>query len=167
MAVRVLPLRSHPVCRDEARALLELVATCVLVYQRQLSVDMLMDRFGNSNAAWLSQIVQPHGNVHAVPNDVIPRNQHVPQIDSNAVSYRVIFLLPGIALFHGLLEIDGKRDRIVDTSELGEEARRTQSDETAARAFQQRFHDLDAAILDLRREPGRILPVGQVTHVRR
>ena len=94
---------------------------------RKFVANVLVDRPRKAHAAWLRQAFQARGNIDAIPVDVAPFDDDVPEIDAGPKFKSPLFCYLDIVLSCGLLHLDGALHRFNHTWELDQRFRHRSS----------------------------------------
>jgi len=78
---------------------------------RKFVANVFVDSSRNAYTAWLSQTFHARSNIDAIPVDVAPFDDDVPEIDSGPKFKSPLFSYPDIVLSCGLLHLDGALQR--------------------------------------------------------
>jgi hypothetical protein len=81
---------------------------------------------------WLADAFEPCCDIYAVANNVVALDQHVAEVDADAVEDPLVFRGFGVALSHQLLDGDGAFDGGDHRGKLHEEAVARRLDDAAA-----------------------------------
>ncbi len=89
---------------------------------RQTVGNLIAHRRGNADSARLRQRFKPRGDVDAVAEDIVVLNDHVAQIDSDAVEERTRRRHVAIAPGHPFLKFDRAAQRLGDALKFHQQA---------------------------------------------
>ena len=73
------PIRSH-----RLGDVLDRLLTLILVVQRQLVLDLIVDRAGDADPTGNREAFQPRGDVDPIPIESLAFDDHIAQVDANA-----------------------------------------------------------------------------------
>ena len=99
---------------------------------------MFVSAAGNENAAGLADAFEPRRDIDAVAENVVALDEHVAEIDADAIEDALVFGRLGVALGHHFLDRDRAFDRGDDGGELDQEPVAGRLDDAAAFARHER-----------------------------
>jgi hypothetical protein len=144
----------RPVCRLPLDAkhlhrpfnILENDLALILQYQFKLSRHCVVDGARDENAARGSLSLEASCNVHTIAIEIVPLDDQIPEMDSDAEHYSVEFVLVAVRVRDRLLKLDRRAERFHRACELGQHAVTGQLDDAAAIPTKGRFEAVAAPL---------------------
>ncbi len=125
----------HPEDTDRPGDVLNFDLAHVIERNIELIAHLVAGCARDTDAARISQGLNPRGHVHPVAVDVVALNDHIAQIDADPEFDAPLLGHTGITLSHAALDRDGAFHRIDDAAEFDQGAIAHQLDDTPTVAF--------------------------------
>lgn len=103
--------------------------------------------FTGASTAWIGHFLEPGGDINAVTVDVLPLDDHIPEIDADAEQNVPIVSIAGICGCQSLLHLDLAGDGIDRTCELHQYAIAHELDDAAMMFGDRRLHNARKTLL--------------------
>src|SRR5262249_34824307 len=116
-----LVARAKRVDMHRVRNVLHVLLASVPEDERHLVAHLLVGRARDANSTGLRDAFQPRRHVHAIPEDVVPVENNVAEVDADAELDSPLSGYRRVSLGHVALDIDGTTHRIHDAAELSQE----------------------------------------------
>jgi len=109
---------------------------------RQFFADLLAHRGANTNLARFGECLKTRRDIDTVAKDIAVLDDHVTDIDADAVANALRFGQVGVAVLHPLLHDDGAAHRVDDRGEFDQDAVAGSLEDAAAMLRDQRVDQL-------------------------
>ena len=114
-----LPFKNHPEGGNGFNNVFKLLLTQTFKIHGNFAPDLVMKLGRDMDSARLGTRLNSGRHIDTVPQQVVPFNDHVPQVQAHPQHHAVDFITTGVASKQALLKPERRLDRVNRTGKLG------------------------------------------------